>query len=633
MEKKNILRSLIILSLFFQILSVEPIETTNYVVKNLKDMKSSLFSSLGDGFYYLGKEIIGKDYTIIAFSDLNGDGFTDIITYKSLSSSEYEFYAHQYNKEELKFEEPKFLFKVIESTESGISGLSSPRNLFVGNFYGDKTCYLVSFNLNNNSNKLLHLIKCGEDSSNPNILKIDSNILIMNRNKKGEMQILYSNNGLKICSIDTTSHQCHDIKEFGDSHNNIEISLKGGMAYVDIDGNCAPDVLLSYEDEEKNRHILIFLYDRQNDKYIYNNDIKVGPSDDYGAFTISRIKNEKSQENAPNFDILVPNIKENKIKAYKNQKIISYQWDKYLCFEDEGLTLENSLIFNETKFEEFELPTNSTKHAELDASSVTVLRAGDFLSNSAPGILVRQNFEGSSKAISLYSKNEDKYILHFQIVKDDKHMDEPISALFFDINESGSLGLIVKDESGYNHFFFNFRKNTYFVKAKLMNYKDVKFYSDANIGASFRYIVTDQSGARHMDISSQLAQTSDMNIPLPYSLSGINETNNYIENFQILSGNYYTNDDNTFKSNEFRNFMKYTPIIPNTQMKIYKFKNNDDKYEWYADLIVEPTDSLIIIVIILIAVMLVILGVVIYLYVREVKEEKKEESKFKSWFA
>ena len=49
--------------------------------------------------------------------------------------------------------------------------------------------------------------------------------------------------------------------------------------------------------------------------------------------------------------------------------------------------------------------------------------------------------------------------------------------------------------------------------------------------------------------------------------------------------------------------------------------NDDDKYEWYADLIVEPTDSLIIIVIILIAVMLVILGVVIYLYVREVKEE------------
>ena len=625
MENKNILRLLIILSLFFQILSVEPIETTNYVVKNLKDMKSSLFSSLGDGFYYLGKEIIGKDYTIIAFSDLNGDGFTDIITYKSLSSSEYEFYVHQYNKEQLKFEDQKLLFKINKS------GISSIRNLFVGNFYGDKICFLASFN-SNEQGKLIHLINCEGSNTFDELDNIHSNILILNRNLKGEMQILFFDDKLKICSIDTTSHKCQGTKNFVDSHNDHQISLTGGMAYVDIDGNCAPDVLLSY-DEGGYRHILIFLYDRQNDKYIYNNDIKVGPSDQYGAFTISRIKNEKSQENAPNFDILVPKIKENKIKAFKNQKTIPYKWDKYLCFEDEGLSLENSLIFNETKFEEFELPTNSTKHAELDYSTVTVLRAGDFLSNSAPGILVRQNFEGSSKAISLYSKNEDKYILHFQIVKDDKHMDEPISALFFDINESGSLGLIVKDESGNNHFFFNFRKNTYFVKAKLMNYKDVKFYSDANIGASFRYIVTDQSGARHMDISSQLAQTSDMNIPLPYSLSGINETNNYIENFQILSGNYYTNDDNTFKSKEFRNFMKYTPIIPNTQMKIYKFKNDEDKYEWYADLIVEPTDSLIIIVIILIAVMLVILGVVIYLYVREVKEEKKEESKFKSWFA
>ena len=113
-------------------------------------MKSSLFSSLGDGFYYLGKEIIGKDYTIIAFSDLNGDGFTDIITYKNITATEYEFYQHLYNKEELKFEDPKLLFKISEP------GVSSLRNLFVGNFYGDKTCYLVSFNIKDeNKNDLL----------------------------------------------------------------------------------------------------------------------------------------------------------------------------------------------------------------------------------------------------------------------------------------------------------------------------------------------------------------------------------------------------------------------------------------------------------------------------------------------
>ena len=35
-----------------------------------------------------------------------------------------------------------------------------------------------------------------------------------------------------------------------------------------------------------------------------------------------------------------------------------------------------------------------------------------------------------------------------------------------------------------------------------------------------------------------------MNIPLPYSLCGIGETNNYIENFHIISGNAYKRSDN-----------------------------------------------------------------------------------------
>ena len=79
-----------------------------------------------------------------------------------------------------------------------------------------------------------------------------------------------------------------------------------------------------------------------------------------------------------------------------------------------------------------------------------------------------------------------------------------------------------------------------------MNNKEKTLFSDINLGASFRYIVTDQDGKRHMEISYQLAQTSDMNIPIPYSLSGLGETNNYIENFQAISGNYYK-DKSKFK--------------------------------------------------------------------------------------
>ena len=128
METKNILRTLIILCLFFQILtdnSVNPLEKTNYNVKNIKDLQSSFFNSVSDGFYYLGSDFIAPEYTIIAFSDLNGDGFTDIITYNNTDDI-YEFRKHIYNKEKLKFDKPELLFKVINAT------ILSPRNLFAG---------------------------------------------------------------------------------------------------------------------------------------------------------------------------------------------------------------------------------------------------------------------------------------------------------------------------------------------------------------------------------------------------------------------------------------------------------------------------------------------------------------------
>ena len=619
--------------MFFQILtdnSVNPVEKTNYNVKNIKDLQSSFFNSVSDGFYYLGSDFIAPEFTIIAFSDLDGDGFTDIITYKKIDDTSYEFHKHIYNKEGLKFNKNELLFKVSNKN------ISSPRNLFAGKISGDKTCFLASFNLNNDNEKLLHLINCGGETEQYKVLDITSNILRMNRNTEDRIQILFNNGeGLKICSIDTLSQECKIEKDFCNDteHNKYKISLKGGLAYVDIDGNCAPDVILSYEDEKNYRHIIIYLYDRRNDEYKFNKDIRVGPSDEYGAFTISRIENEKPEKKALNFDILVPNIKNNRIKAYKNQRREETNgWSELYCKEDQEV-FQNNKIFNDESESEFNLTALDDGDTTLDDSFVTVIRPGDFLSDSSPGILVRQNFGAGSKAISLYSKKNGQYILHY-LIKKENVMAEPKLALFFDINESGFLGLIVKDENETNHFFFNSRNNNYFIKSKLISSDEKDFYSDGNLGAIFRYVVTDKNGHRYLDLSYQLAQTSDMNIPLPYSLIGIGETNNYIENFQAVSGNYYSDRVVNFEDSEFKNFKLYTPIIPKTQMMIYKFKNEKtDEYEWNIDLIVQPTDSLILIIIVLVVVMFAILGIVIYLYVREVKEEQKEESKFKSWFA
>ena len=275
----------------------------------------------------------------------------------------------------------------------------------------------------------------------------------------------------------------------------------------------------------------------------------------------------------------------------------------------------------------YDLPLPDVPNVHLDNSSLAIIRPGDFLAEGRPGLLVKQK-SGDNTYLSLYSKDAYEFIL--QLTVNSSKIGNVKNGVFYDINESGLLSLIVQNDKLENFFILNYRKNTYFVKSKLMN--DKKAYYDANLGASFRYIVTDRDGSRHMDLWYQLAQTSDMNIPLPYSLIGIGETNNYIENFQILSGNYYK-DSSMFKDSSKRNFKDQTPIIPNTQMVIFKFLNDASKYEWYIDLIVLPMDSLVVIALVIVGVMLAILGVIIYLHIREVKEEQKETNKFKSWFA
>ena len=629
MAKIYLIKFITLSSLIFQILSyTNPIYDKNKVIS---DMKTSFWSSLEDGFYHMEGEIIPTNHTVIAFSDLNNNKYTDIITYTQ-ENTNYIFYSHLYDKEGFKFKDKNELFSI----ENG--DISSIRNLFVGNLYDNKICYLASFN-KKNSNELLHYIKCGEDKAEP--MEITSNILILNRNENDNTKILFRrNNKFKICILDSSNHLCKEnegnVEDFNyekklDDNPDEEkkgISLTGGLAYVDLDGNCSPDIVLSYELNNE-RHIEIYLSSRKENKYYLVQDIKLEGPDQYGPFAISRIKNEKSENKAPQFDILIPDIVNNKIIAYKNKKDLKYSWNTYFCSEN-----DNEKEIPKEEIFEFENTYNLSKIDNsvtiLDNSSITVIRPGDFLGSSIPGILVKQNVKNSATSvISLYEKNDKNFELYLRI--DNTKIGTPKSAVFFDINESGSLGLIVQNEAKENHFFFNYRKNTYFIKSKLMNYEKDKLNTDTNLGAYYRYIVTDQSGDRHMDISYQLAQTSDMNIPLPYSLIGLGNTNNYVENYQIISGNFYR-DKHLFDDSDARNFKGYTPIIPNTQMVIFKFKNSDRKYEWYADLIVEPTESLIVIILSLIGVMLIILGVIIYLHVREAKEEEKETNKFKSWF-
>ena len=637
MPKVNILKLLLCSSLFLSILSIESV---NYDGKSIEDMKSSIWNSNSEGFYLLNINPISKGETIIALTSMNKDvkdnnGYTDIITYKISNDNgpkTFNFYLYEYDKEKLEFHKNK---DTLFSIKDGNNEIESIRNLYVGNLYNKEKCYLASFikkgeGLENNK-KFIHYLRCGEKQDD--LKGVNSNILILNRNTKDHGQILYQDEDgyLKICVIDS-SFQCGSYIPVDDDENNknCKISENGGLAYVDVSGNCSPDIIISCDDKTTQKRLIrIYTSNRDaDDKYNLRQTIdNIGESDELGPFIISRINNDKDVKIAPQLDILIPIIKtgETKILALKNKVKIEYDWENVLCNEDGNDDTNNIFERDNTEYV-LEDPDNKIK--EFDSSSIAILRPGDFLSSGTPGLLVKEKIKDKT-VISLYEKTSDKFKLHLRI-SEDGTIGEPKNAIFFDINESGSLGLIIENKNGDNKFIYNYRKNVFFVKSKLMNDKEA--YYDANVGASFRFIVTSSDGERSMDISYQMAQTSDNNIPLPFSLVGLGETSNYIEYFQIISGNYYKEKD-LFEDEEYRNFKTQTPIIPNTQMAVFKFKNEDSKYDWYLDLFVLPTDSLIIIAAVIVVVMLIILGIIIYLHVREVKEEQKETNKFKSWFA
>ena len=615
---------ILLFSLFFQTFTEDLIEDD----KTIKDMKSTLWNRLTEGFHLLQGNLIPKNHTVIAFSSLNKTGYTDIVTYVKDSDQQYSFYKHIYDKEKFSFEQNKTALFTIND-----ANIDSVRNLFVGKLYvanGVDICYLASFNKKGSNDELIHYIKCKETES-PKQMQINSNILILNRNFNGEGHILFSkDNKLKMCKLNETDYICEkNIEDFNaDSHTNITISLNGGMAYVDVDGNCSPDIILSHE-EGNTRYINVYLSSRKTEyNYKFAQNITVGDKDKYGPFIISKINNTKSEKYAPFFDILVPKIDDSKIIVFKNKKVKDYKWDKFFCNEDEGEDATEKDVFDVNAIS-FDVESYGEK-AKFDKSLTPMITPGDFSAEDQQGLLVRQKSDDGTVFISLFSKDAEKFNLQLNVTNNTK-IGNLTRAVFYDINEAGALGLIVQNDKLQNFFIYNFRRDKYFIKSKLMNDKEALY--DINIGASFRFIVTSKDGSRHMDISYQLAQTSDTNIPLPYSLMGLGETNNYVENFQILSGNYYIMGKENFDKEKYRNFRDHTPVIPNTQMAIYKFKNGKNKIEWYIDLYVLPTDTLLIIALSIVGFMLVILGIIIYLHVREVKEEQKETNKFKSWFA
>ena len=270
-------------------------------------------------------------------------------------------------------------------------------------------------------------------------------------------------------------YNCNEIE--GKKYVNKKISNKGGLAYVDLDGNCSPDIVLTHE-ENKVRYIEIYTSKRQYDdkeRYCLFQEIKLPNEDEYGALTITKLNDEKSKEKAPLLDIIVPLINENKIRIYKNIKEIKYKWSNDYCKDDYNkFDKEKKKLFDESGRTE-ELSVDGY-NLTIDSTFPTSIRVGDFLGSSNPGILLRQIDNNKNVSIiSLFKR--DGTFKHYTSIEMNKIREENkgdvdgnddfLMGLFFDIDETGTLSLIISTKNGKNYFFLNYKRNVFFFKIKI----------------------------------------------------------------------------------------------------------------------------------------------------------------------
>ena len=160
----------------------------------------------------------------------------------------------------------------------------------------------------------------------------------------------------------------------------------------------------------------------------------------------------------------------------------------------------------------------------------------------------------------------------------------------------------------------NVVSDNFFIKALSVNSelkKSQNIYNDYSIGPTYRFVVTDMQDNRLVNVGSQRFQSGYMSLQLPFAFLGVGRSNNYVEMFyaaQSINGK--------------RAEKMWTPIIPNSQLIIFMFSN--DEMKWGLELFISPTASLYLIVLVC-AICLIAIGLaIIWLHVKEKQEDAKK---------
>ena len=557
---------------------------------------------------YNKNPLIISDYEIISFlaNDLNKDGYLDyVMTLKK--NKKYESRIYLYNKDGGTYE------LIFKSNNDELT-----QNLFVADIGSIRILKIIYYDNTTKMRKVFYF----DELENKFITKNFTEFLSKNT---------------KVC-------------DGNGKYANMPFEIPNSNAFVDIDGDCLNDIIISnYDNTNKKRLLEIWkgVFEDNEVKYCLSMNNVYEVDNSLGLFTIVDV----DRNALPDIVFPILNSSPPQILVAFNILSMSYVWTRDYCDDHPPINLSKSPNSKINKiFENFNIKTSNKNNYIMNIHNnknfmfysdntdfPLILRFIDVNQDSYPDF-VTILYDKSTKKKNLFiflsqeierGENKDRRFFNqnsiYNLTSNYETNYDIIVSSFFDFEDQRKMGLILYDSNGvslglYNNYIYD----TYTLKSILLFKKDCFFCIE--YGSSQRFITTNINGDRRMDLS---LQTPQINVPgilsLSYAYLGIGRSNNYIENFHIISGNAYKRSDND---------KTYTPVIPNSQLVIYHDNiANSNSTTWEVDLVVKPTKYLYELIIVIIIVVIVMTFISIRLLLKEREEDYMENKEtFAPWF-
>jgi integrin alpha FG-GAP repeat containing protein 1 len=612
-----------------------------------------------EGFHRVSVGLDNVNGYVTSLADLDGDKYVDVLV---VTEEKKRIVAHIWDHEEFEFVDEDD-YDIVVETEI-VSTITSDFNydgrmdilvlrraaagqgealimdLFVIN---EKSGGSAPGILPRTGSEITYAGEVGRSIGTPLLLDYDGDMrvdLLGVSNSTG-LLTLWRNDG---AGTFTASNPGLDFAVSGSSGNSIRLASGHSNAFVDLDGDCTPDLVMFVESPKNQQPMAVFFRGNGNGGFSKYLELLLPMGSSEASFA--------DLDADGNIDFVVPVCYPKDTCADESSLHIYYNRQPSMCSDQSILSNSGSdscraqsSLCSSRAFSFDEQPSSHHLVVALGQTTMRPLnpnprsayrvkpRFGDIDLDGYPDLLL--TLEGRSVVFVSTSTDNGTGRRTFSrrsggVYSSLDGFSHALVATFFDLDESGLLDILVVTASDNEqhfaiHFLFNnLFLDAFFLKSVGLNGKCAKWCSDGprfpspkpygvNLpGVTTKLTVTTLHGDRLPLTGCQLPQSSPNALLPPYALLGLGRTNNYIEHFFMGMPN--------------GRHRQWNGLMPNSQVIAITDPPTDDAV-WELELFISPSEVIHWVIATLGLVLLLLVWPIALLRRREKEEDRKEKER------